>query len=267
MFTEEHRRLYERDGFFVVDDAVDPNMFEPLLEATIRTKKRVRAGEVDQFTHRAPDGEPWAIRGLFAPELGEPLFAKYLMSEPVMQYVRPFIGSELRLGGVLIFTNPYTKDYGFGWHRDFGTQERDGSYQIEMTILNRPMSGIKWHLAMVDDDCLQLVPGSHKRYRTAHERKCLLEKDMRNADIPGQYTVSLKAGQTAFWSGNTIHRGVMKRETERLTLAGSWTKHTGSAKQTETDKRLKWMLARGVRGALPQEMKPMYDRWRSLQLG
>ncbi|MBT5829667.1 MAG: hypothetical protein HOH77_05665 [Candidatus Latescibacteria bacterium] len=63
MFSEEHRKLYERDGFFVVDDAVDPDMFVPLLKATVRTKKRVRAGEVDQFTHRAPDGDRCTIVG------------------------------------------------------------------------------------------------------------------------------------------------------------------------------------------------------------
>lgn len=266
MFSEDHRRQYAQQGFFVVDDAVDPDMLGRLLTAAVRTKKRVRSGEVDLYTHRSKDGEPWAIRGLFAPEIGEPVFAEYLLSEPVMHYVRPFIGSELTLGGVLIFTNPYEDDYGFGWHRDFGGNERDGSYEVEMEILNRPMRSIKWHLALVDDDCLQLVPGSHKRYRTAHERQCLLEKEMRNADIPGQYTVSLKAGQTAFWSGNTIHRGVMKKDVERLTLGGSWGKYDANAEPAETDKRLKWMLARAVRDAIPPAMQPMYDRWRALQL-
>lgn len=267
MFTEDHRRQYHTQGFFVVDDAVAPEMFDPLLDAAVRTKKRIRAKEMDLYTHRSPAGDPWAIRGLFAPEIGEPVFMDYLMSEAVTQYVRPFIGSDWSLGGVMIFTNPYDNDYGFGWHRDFGSNERDGSPQVELEILNRPMRSIKWHLALVDDDCLQLVPGSHKRYRTAHERHCLLEKEMRNADIPGQHTVSLKAGQTVFWSGNTIHRGVMKRDVERLTLAGSWSKYNANAKSTATDKRLTWMLANNIRGVIPPKMRPMYERWRTLQQG
>lgn len=265
MFTENLRAQYETQGFFVADDAVDPAMMQPLLDATIRAKKKVRNGNVDLFTHRAPDGDPWAIRGLFAPEMGEPIFAEYLMSEPVMHYVRPFLGHELRLGGVLIFTNPYSADYGFGWHRDFGSNERDGSYEVEMEILNRPIKSFKWHLALVDDECLQIVPGSHRRYRTDHERKCLLET--RHDDIPGQYAIPLKAGQTAFWSGNLIHRGVMKKDVERLTLAGSWNKHDPADKPSEADKRLKWMLADNVRGYLPKAMRPLYDRWRTLQLG
>ncbi len=265
MFCDTQRRQYRKQGFFVVDDAVDPDMLDPLLEATIRAKQKVRAGEVDLYTHRSADREPWAIRGLFAPEMNEPIFADYLMSDPVMKYVRPFLGTQLQLGGVLIFTNPYQADYGFGWHRDFGRNERDGSYQVEMKILNRPQRSLKWHLALVDDYCLQIVPGSHKRYRTPHERRCLLEE--RHDDIPGQYAVPLKAGQTAFWSGNLIHRGVMKKDVERLTLAGSWNMYTQGGEPTETDERLKWMLADNVREFLPKEMRPLYDRWRALQKG
>ena len=264
MFCDTQRRQYRKQGFFVVDDAVDPDLLQPLLAAAIRAKQKVRAGEVDLYTHRSADGEPWAIRGLFAPEMDEPIFAEYLMSEPVMKYMRPFLGTRLQLGGVLIFTNPYQADYGFGWHRDFGGNERDGSYRMEMQILNRPQRSLKWHLALVDDHCLQIVPGSHKRYRTAHERKCLLEE--RHDDIPGQYAVPLKAGQTAFWSGNLIHRGVMTKDVERLTLAGSWSMYAPGSEPTETDPRLKWMLADNVRGFLPKEMRPLYDRWREGQV-
>ena len=263
MFYDTEKRQYRKLGFCIVDDAVDPDMLKPLLEAAIRAKKKVRSGEVDLYTHRSEDGEPWAIRGLFAPEMNEPIFAEYLISEPIMKYTRAFLGTQLQLGGALIFTNPYQADYGFGWHRDFGSKERDGSYQVEMEILNRPQRGLGWHLALVDDYCLQIVPGSHKRYRTAHERRCLLEE--RHDDIPGQYVVPLKAGQTAFWTGNLIHRGVMKKDVERLTLSGSWSMYAKDSKPSEVDPRLKWMLADNVRGFLPKEMRPLYDRWRVLQ--
>lgn len=124
---------------------------------------------------------------------------------------------------------------------------------------------MKWHLALVDDACLQLVLGSHRRYRTEHERRCLLET--RHDDIPGQITVELRAGQTVFWSGNTIHRGVMKKDVERLTVAGSWAKHDEGDEPDETDHRYKWRLSEDVRPNLPDAMRPYYDRWRALQLG
>ncbi len=263
MLTDEHREQYRTEGYFIVDDAVDTQMLEPLLAASRRVNETVRAKAVDLYTHRTNSGEPWAIRGLFGPEFEEPIFAEYLMSRPIMDYVELFLPGPLRLGGVLIFTNPHDVDWGFGWHRDIGKEARDGTEEVEMAVLNRPKMGLKWHLALVDDDSLQLVPGSQRRYRTPFERECLLQT--RNANIPRQHIIRLKAGQTCFWDGNTIHRGMLKKDAERMTLAGSWRKHKDDDPQEETDPRLKWMLAENVRGFLPEAMRPMYDRWRALQ--
>ena len=123
-----------------------------------------------------------------------------------------------------------------------GGNERDGSYRVEMKILKRPQWSLKWHLALVDDECLQIVPGSHKRYRTAHERRCLLEE--RHDDISGQYAVPLKAGQTAFWSGNLIHRGVMKRDVETID-AGGQLEHVRAGRRPHRDRPAPEMDAGG----------------------
>src|SRR5262249_53567085 len=153
--------------------------------------------------------DPWAIRGLYAPEFGEPVFAEYLMSKPVMSYAESYLGNKLCLGDVVLFTNPCNADFGFGWHRDFFQKEIYHPKEIELEILNQAMTRLTWHLALVDDACLMFVPGSHRRYRTAHERRCL--HHTHHADIPGQETIEVKAGQTAFWSGSLIHRGIMKK--------------------------------------------------------
>lgn len=263
MLKPEHIEQYRAEGYFIVDDGVETGMLEPLLAASRRVKEMTRTGKVDLYTHRTGTGEPWAIRGLFGPEFEEPIFAEYLMSRPVMDYVEPVLGKTLRLGGVLIFTNPHDADWGFGWHRDIGKDARDGTEEVEMEILNRPKPGLKWHLALVEDECLYLVPGSNRRYRTPFERECLLQT--RNANIPREKVIRLKAGQTCFWDGNTIHRGCMKKDVERITLAGSWRRHAEGDPEEETDPRLKWMLAENVRGFLPEALRPAYDRWRALQ--
>ena len=58
MFCDTQKRQYRKQGFFIADDAVDPDMLKPLLDAAIRTKQKVRSGEVDLYTHRSADGEP-----------------------------------------------------------------------------------------------------------------------------------------------------------------------------------------------------------------
>ncbi|MCZ6635340.1 MAG: phytanoyl-CoA dioxygenase family protein [bacterium] len=268
MFTDKQLDHYRTEGFVIVDDVVDPDMLARLLEAAKRVKQKVRVGEVDIYTHWAGPGEPWAIRGLFAPEIGEPDFADYLLTDPVMKYVQPILGDELRLGGVLIFTNPYDDDYGFGWHRDSVRTKAEMGEEEELELLNpdAPMNGLRWHLALVDDACLMVVPGSHRRYRTPHELQCLTEAEVRNEDISGQYAIPLKAGQAAFWNGKIIHRGVMKKDVERLTLSCSWSKHSEEGTPKDVDPRLRWLLANNVRDALPEEMQVPYDRWRALQV-
>ena len=259
---------YKDQGYFIAEDAVDPDMMPELVAAARRVKRKVRSGEVDVFTHRKTDdknSEPWAIRGLLAPEFEEPIFSEYLLSEPVMHYVHHFLGPELRLGSITIFTNPHDKDFGFGWHRDIDKKKRDVTREQELEILNQPAQTFKWHLALIDDECLQVVPESQRRYRTAHERECLI--NTRHEDIPGQQAIDLKAGQTAFWNGNIIHRGVMRKDVERLTLASSWAKHEEGEEPAETDHRFKWRLSEKVRDNLPSAMQPYYDRWRALQLG
>ena len=263
MLTSAHMEKYQTEGYFIVNDAVEPDLLQPLLAASRRVVDKVRSGAVDRFTHWAEPGDPWAIRGLFAPEFDEPIFAEYLMSKPVMAYVESYLGKELCLGDVVIFTNPQNADYGFGWHRDFGQNETDGTEEVELEILNRPMTRLQWHLALVDDASLMLVPGSHRRYRTAYERECLHYTP--HADIPGQETIELKAGETAFWCGNTIHRGIMKKNVERMTLSGMCQKYEEDDVPRETDPRFEWLLAENVRGVLPEAMRPLYDRWRRLQ--
>lgn len=262
--TDQQIEDYENRGFCYAEEATPKAMLSDLQREVRRTKQRVRDGEVDIFTHRTDTDEPWAIRGLFAPEFDAPIFAEYMMCDEIMPYVHHFLGEELRLGAVLIFTNPHDKDWGFGWHRDFGKLPRDAGEEEELEILNRPQKSFKWHLAIEDDECLQLVPGSHKRYRTDYEQECLLRT--RHADMPGQRTIYLKAGQTVFWHGYTMHRGVMKKDVERLTLAGSWSKHSEDDEPQEVDRRLRWMVENNVREALPEGMHEAYDRWRALQI-
>ena len=266
MPTSEQIEQYRQQGYYVTEDAVDLAMLSELLAASRRAKEKVRSGAVDVYTHWATDDktEPWAIRGLLAPEFAEPVFAEYLLSDPVMAHVRASLEGDLRLGSILIFTNPYHQDFGFGWHRDFGKLARNGTEEEELEILSRPLKSLKWHLALLPDECLQIVPGSQKRYRTEIEHRCLTET--KQDDIPGQLIVRLEPGQAAFWNGYAIHRGVMQKDVERLTIAAHWVRHYDDDDPEEIDPRFKWRLTDSVRANLPSPLLPFYDRWRALQL-
>ena len=268
MASKRQIEQYYDKGYFIADDAVEPDTLEALTAALRRAADKVRSGEVvadaDQISTGGDGKEPDVIMGLMAPEFGEPIFAEYLASEPVERYVYPFLGEELRLGWVSAFVIQ-DRGYECGWHRDIGAEERDGSYEVEMEILGRYRKNLlKWHMALVDDPCLWIVPGSQQRYRTDHERDVLINKQ--TDDIPGAQQIKLKKGQTVFWNGNTIHRGRMPEGMkERLTVTGALVKHQQGDPPEALDTRFRWRLADNVQESLPSKIKIYYDRWRELQ--
>ena len=268
MTVEDQVAEYCDRGYFIADDAVAPDMLGELAGAVRRCAEKVRSGEVVDDNSGVRTNGPGAvsqdIRALLAPEFCEPIFARYLLSEPLHRYVQPLLGGgeELRLGWVSAFA--FTEGtYDTGWHRDFGGEERDGSYEVEMEILGRYRKNlVKWHLALADDPCLWLVPGSQRRYRSDEEREALLVN--KTVELSGARQVALARGQTVFWSGNTIHRGRLPDEglSERLTLTGSLVRHRMGDVQ-EMDDRFRWYLAGNVRGSLPDGVRRYCDNWRS----
>ena len=269
MATPLQIEQYRERGYFIADDAVAPDMLAALEAGARRAAEKVRSGAVvatdERISTGGPGVEPRHILGLIAPEFGEPIFAEYLMSEPVETCVRAVVGGPLRLGwvGLIILCGP--TDYDTGWHRDFGHEERDGSPEVELEILGRYRKNlVKWHLALADDACLWLMPDSQRRYRTEREREVLIND--RKGDVPNAQQIVLQKGQTIFWNGNTIHRGCLPAgATERLTLTAALVKHEEDQPREALDERFRWQLADNVRAGLPARMQGYYDRWRRVQ--
>jgi hypothetical protein len=262
MVTSEQMEEYRSQGYLITDDT--PPDFAELEAASHRVKAKVRSGETDVYTHWANPGEPWCIRGLLAPEFAEPVFAEHLVSQWALGYSRCFIDEPLRLGWIDLRTNPHDEDMPGGWHRDLGAKSIEAAPQELMALLQKPKRNTRWYVALVDDACLQIVPGSHLRPNTPEEQEILANHV--HADISTQKTIQLRRGQVLFWDGNTVHRGVMHKDVERLTLAASWAQHSDDDQPVETvDGRFAWRLKESVRAALPATMLPYYDRWRALQ--
>lgn len=255
---------YRDDGYFIVDDAVEKDLLEELGQALRRAADKVRSGAVVEhagaISTMGKGTEPHILMGLMAPEYGEPCFAQYLVCEALQKYARLIIGPEQRLGWVVGFATRQIANYDSGWHRDTGGQTRNAAYEEEMEILRTHRKNmLKFHLAVEDDPCLWLVPGSHRRYRSAIEHEFLTGE--RKGDLPGTVQMDLKRGQTVFWNGNTIHRGIAPAGmVERWNLTGSLVRHEND--REELDERFKWRLADKVRDSLPAAVLPLYDNWR-----
>ena len=257
VYTDEHKRSWEKNGYFIVKDAVDPSMLPELRDAGRRVRQKICDGEFDLYTDRRGEGEPYHFGGLISPKCGERIFAEYMGSKPLLDYVFAQLGTDLRLGSCNIFTNPHNEPFICPWHRDDGGQRYYQEEEPELEYLRRPRPSCRWELALVDDYSLHLVPGSHRRYRTPRE----LEVTQQHLDeeLEGDLKVHFKAGETIFFTGDCLHRAVHEPDRERLTLSASFRLHH-YAEPAEIG-RMGWMLEDGVREWLPENLRLYYDRW------
>ena len=256
---------FDTVGYVIVDDAIDPAMVQPLLAAARRVRKKFET-DPERYSECATldeQGEFSCLSALLSPNINEPIFADYLISAPVLKYAREYLGDEVRLGSVSIFTHKRS-GYHLLWHRDIGNNNRRGTPEEEFKIFNVPTTNLRWHTALVDNDSLHLVPRSHSRLRTDIESRALIDNE--DIDLPGETAITLRAGQTVYWNGWLIHRGIQAADKERFTLVGGLCLYDPEEPQVPTNILEEWMLAPEVRAYLPESMKEMYDRWLDTQI-
>ncbi len=315
--TPERIEYLKEHGFVIINDFVD-NPWIPVLREAGRRITEACAPEhgyskIDSskgYVHRAGGNEPWAIRGLVHPAFGEPSFAEFHGSPEFLNFVASWCHGlapeDMTMGGLLLWCNPKHHENGPSWHRDvtwwgtgksyFSQREVRGEgpeayteeierirwkeiqERNETSIAER--NGVSMFLALTDDECHELIPGSHHRWRTPYEHDVLLPKAMKEQGVPhtpswngkdplpGQVAVRLKAGEALIRNGNNIHTGHTVPERERNTLSIGWSKWSGpfTDEPSVADARSAWQLDPAVRETLPHEwMKTAWDRWAETQ--
>lgn len=166
----------------------------------------------------------WGITGLLNPKLGElsSPFKECYSSDKILSIALDILQTDksnlsMELFNMLI--NPLT-DFGLDWHRDYIKPEVSCEEEAEQ-LLQNPFSGTQFNLALTEDECLIVIPGSHKRIRTDEERSKTCSTD-RQQEISGQLSVKLNPGDIVFYNSNILHRAQYFSDKERLTLHGSY---------------------------------------------
>ena len=314
--TPERLAHLQEHGFVIITDLVGNPMIPVLREAGRRATDACLPengyNKIDSskgYVHRARDDEPWAIRGLTHPALGEPSFAEFHCSPDFLNFVHSWCGlrpEDMVMSGMLLWCNPRRHENGPSWHRDvtwwgtgkpyFSQREDRGedteaySEETEKRLWEEirannataitDRNGVSVFLALVDDECHELVPGSHDRWRTPFEHDVLLPQAMKDQGVPhtpswngldplpNQVAIRLKAGEALIRNGATIHTGHTVPDRERNTLSIGWSRWSGpfTGEPAVADARSAWQLDPAVRSALPHEwMRTAWDRWAGTQ--
>ena len=315
--TPERIEHLREHGYVIINDFVDSPWIPILREAGRRvTQACAPENQYDVidcskgYIHRTGEDQPWALRGIIHPAFGEASFNEFHGSTEFLDFVASWCHGlqpeDLVFRGTLLWANPRTHENKLGWHRDttwwgtgkgyFAQKEVRGdgpeAYSEEVERIRwkeiqenneksiKERNGVSMFLALTDDECHEMVPGSHNRWRTPFEHDVLLPKSMKDQGVPytpswngsdplpGQVAIRLRAGEALIRNGTAIHTGHCVPERERNTLSIGWSKWGGEStdEPSVADVRHAWQLDPAVRDALPHEwMKIAWDRWAATQ--
>ncbi|KAG2734741.1 hypothetical protein G9P44_002747 [Scheffersomyces stipitis] len=247
----------EAQGFTVIREFLTPDEIAKYRAAAEVVIQYAREGNYPYVRTRGKQFPPWpknfspdiwGVSGLLHPDLGEKStpFHECYASEKMLAVVGDILqvgkeGLSMELFNMLI--NPLT-DFGLDWHRD--TIKPEASEQEEaQQLLEEPYAGTQFNLALTDDKCLIVIPGSHKRVRTSEERE-KTSNDNKKEFITNQLVVELNPGDLVFYNNNILHRAEYSCKSTRVTLHGSYG-HVDHGRS-----RAKGILQHGVAEWLPR---------------
>ena len=312
--TPQRLAYLQKHGFVIINDFAN-NSWIPILRDAGRRVTEACTPDLGYsridcskgYVHRTKHDEPWAIRGLIHPAFREPCFAGFFGCSEFLDFIASWCHGlqpqDMVMGNMLLWCNPRIHEHGPIWHRDktwWGTGEayfsqkalgdespEDYSEEVEKKRWEEirannlkgisERNGVSMFLALVDDECHELIPGSHHRWRTPFEHDVLLPQAIKEQGVPytpswngtdplpNQLAIRLKPGQALIRNGATIHTGHTVPDRERNTLSIGWSKWNRpptDEQPTKVDARHAWQLDPAVRSTLPHEwMKTAWDRW------
>jgi ectoine hydroxylase-related dioxygenase (phytanoyl-CoA dioxygenase family) len=107
-----------------------------------------------------------------------------------------------------------SRDWDGDWHRDSQFGQPDPELERERILTT---TAVHVRVALVDDDRLEIVPGSHLRWDTSDELQ-VRKGSSRSSSMAGATRIVLAAGDACVFHAWSIHRATYRRTPVRRTL-------------------------------------------------
>ncbi|MDP6359154.1 MAG: phytanoyl-CoA dioxygenase family protein [Planctomycetota bacterium] len=219
MITAEQLCSYHENGYLIIEDAIEPDSLPALQQAYEEA-----IGRALELGHAARDPETGFLNGHrfqnpHHPDLAKPALLDSLVAEPVMQFCRGLAGPTLAFYGLAAFAMQPEFDYLGQWHRDaYAAWGKDSETERAVREIHSwPCTQVL--LAIEDDACFWVVPGSHNRPNTEEEERKFEEGETGWEEIfPGAIQTRLKAGTAVPFDARSIHRGLKRPGTSRRSI-------------------------------------------------
>lgn len=231
---EKWIRDYQADGYLVVEDCLSGETLQKVRDAADRIARDAETMprylkshiqfERDYFQQQPQyntDVDPTqigsALRNVMELPLFDPIFAKLIIHEPLLDVLEVLFGSsEFHFHNYKMITKAPRVSSVFRWHRDLPYLQHTTPNLITAMLCLDPMT--KANGATV------VLPGTH---RIPHEDVTPADMEISAANLPAdakQVTVECPAGSLVLFHVNIIHGGGPNRsDIPRRNVIGIWT--------------------------------------------
>lgn len=230
--VDMHQQIVD-NGFAVIRGFLSPQEIEEYRQVSEKIIEIARQGEWSEVRTRGKQFPPWpkdhtpdiwGVSGLLHPDMPENIdkvFQKFYSDPKLLDAAKSVLDTTednlvMELMNMLI--NPLS-DFELEWHRD--DIPYSATSEEEMTKLKLKDTGTQFNLALYPDECLIVVPASHKRARDDIERKVTSDAP-RTGKLADEIVVSLAPGDVVFYNNNILHRARYDSSKKRITLHGSY---------------------------------------------
>jgi ectoine hydroxylase-related dioxygenase (phytanoyl-CoA dioxygenase family) len=225
------RSDYERDGYLVVEDALDkptlerlrrgiakitadPDGFAPLLRRWLDLERDFIQRR-PQYNELAVSQVDNAVRNIQELPLFAPMFAELIVYPPLLDVLQVlFASTEFHFHNYKCIVKAPRVSSKFRWHRDLPYPERSTPNLITAMLCLDPMTE--------RNGATVILPGTHG---IGHEPAKPGDKDIPETDLPAvpRVTVTCPAGAAVLFHVNIIHGGGANRsEHPRRNIIGIW---------------------------------------------
>ncbi|KAG8955475.1 hypothetical protein FRC04_008826 [Tulasnella sp. 424] len=203
------RAQLESTGYVVVPDLIPPGLVQALNDACLRFPP-----------FEGDETDVWGVQHLMHPELEEPVFAEWYGSQCLREVCCELLDcrpDDLQMELFNLLINPSQKPFALRWHRDDIPATVDETE--ELARLKISSFGVQWNTALLADESLYVVPGTHKATLTPSQRAlCTPAAPTNPLDMPGAIKVPLRRGETVFYNNNILHCATYDNTVPRVTL-------------------------------------------------
>lgn len=215
----ERLQSFRLHGYFVVPAFLDPTELGELRRACDIALDRARAESTEN--------------GHATPKIGVFTEPRYFSRQPdALDGLTKFVGSARvcalleglalegeddtpRLKNTDYYHEQTKRDWDGDWHRDSEFGQPDP--ELERTRILTTTS-VHVRVALEDDDRLEIVPGSHRRWDTPEELQLRKGSKRTAPAMPGATRIALEAGDACVFHAWSIHRATYRRTPLRRTL-------------------------------------------------